>query len=296
MEYESQNPSEFLEHLAEVVEESDPQFQTEGRTDTERAFRKILRQYPPLSRAAEESLTKKVHQSKDQEAIKTLVLHHIRQVYGIARRSAYRADLYDLITAGVCGLLRAISTFTPGKNARLSTYARFFIKDEVRAEVNRCSAIPLPRHVMDNAEKLNRIQQHYECEFGVKPSAQLLSELSKLSKSQIITAQILPSTVSLHAVESQTRQVEDKPFLTTEDREFSIDFNREEVQQALRNAIYSLTPTERRWLELYGSGNKAKEISELMGRSKGRISQLQKKTLDKLRAALPKEFRTMLPQ
>jgi RNA polymerase primary sigma factor len=66
----------------------------------------------------------------------------------------------SLAQEGNCGLLFAAGRFDPGKGARFSTFASWWIRQSVgRAVKNQCRTIRLPVHVhatLDKAEKIRR--------------------------------------------------------------------------------------------------------------------------------------------
>lgn len=78
-------------------------------------------------RAALEALAK-----GDEEARDKLIRHNLRLVAHVAKKysnSGY--DQEDLISIGIIGLIKGISTFDPGKGANLATYAARCIQNEI---------------------------------------------------------------------------------------------------------------------------------------------------------------------
>ena len=60
----------------------------------------------------------------DLSARNKLIEHNLRLVAHIVKKYyASREDQDDLVSIGTIGLIKAVSTFQPGKNARLATYA-----------------------------------------------------------------------------------------------------------------------------------------------------------------------------
>lgn len=85
----------------------------------------------PLS-AQEESECLERFQAGDQAARNKLVEHNLRLVAHIVKKYyADPADQDDLISIGTIGLIKAVSTFKPEKNARLATYAARCIENEI---------------------------------------------------------------------------------------------------------------------------------------------------------------------
>lgn len=86
----------------------------------------------PLS-AKEEAECLALMQQGDEEAKNRLVEHNLRLVAHVAKKytQAPGADADDIISIGTIGLIKAISSFKPEKNARLATYAARCIENEI---------------------------------------------------------------------------------------------------------------------------------------------------------------------
>lgn len=87
--------------------------------------------YPkPLSKEEEEKyLAQAANGSK--EARDVLIRHNMRLVAHIAKKYSGVADSDDLISVGSIGLIKAISSFQPGKGTTLSTYTARCIENEI---------------------------------------------------------------------------------------------------------------------------------------------------------------------
>ena len=84
-----------------------------------------------LPRAQEEALIASMAQGSD-EARQALITHNLRLVSHIARKytvPGYGPD--DLISIGVVGLVKAVSSFRPTSGATLGTYAARCIENEI---------------------------------------------------------------------------------------------------------------------------------------------------------------------
>ena len=77
----------------------------------------------PLSAQEEADYLEKSH-AGDPDARNKLVEHNLRLVAHIVKKYySDPSDQDDLISIGTIGLIKAVSTFKPEKNARLATYA-----------------------------------------------------------------------------------------------------------------------------------------------------------------------------
>lgn len=71
-------------------------------------------------------------QAGDLAARNKLIEHNLRLVAHVVKKYyASREDQDDLVSIGTIGLIKAVSTFQPDKNARLATYACRCIENEI---------------------------------------------------------------------------------------------------------------------------------------------------------------------
>ena len=85
----------------------------------------------PLSPEEERHYLQK-YKEGDVEARNILIEHNLRLVAHVARKyQGTETDQDDLISTGIIGLIKAVSTFDCGKNNRLATYAARCIENEL---------------------------------------------------------------------------------------------------------------------------------------------------------------------
>ena len=81
---------------------------------------------------AEEQYYLQQYQRGDMEAKTILIERNLRLVAHVVKKyQGADVELDDLISIGTIGLMKAISTFDPGKTTRLSTYAARCIDNEL---------------------------------------------------------------------------------------------------------------------------------------------------------------------
>ena len=85
---------------------------------------------PPLSKEEEQELVQKLWQG-DKDARDKLITHNLRLVSHIVKKFSGTLEVDDLISIGTIGLIKAIDSFKPGKNAQLATYASRCIDNEI---------------------------------------------------------------------------------------------------------------------------------------------------------------------
>ena len=94
---------------------------------------------PTLSVSVEEEreLTRR-SQAGDREAADRLLRAHLAFIVSIARKyRRYGVPMNDLVQEGSIGLLHAIRKFDPSAGARLSTYARWWVRAAIQDHVVR---------------------------------------------------------------------------------------------------------------------------------------------------------------
>lgn len=85
----------------------------------------------PLTLSEEKEYLRRYREG-DLEAKRLLIEHNLRLVAHVVKKyQNSEEELDDLISTGTIGLIKAISTFDPGKASRLSTYAARCIDNEL---------------------------------------------------------------------------------------------------------------------------------------------------------------------
>jgi RNA polymerase nonessential primary-like sigma factor len=104
----------------------------------------------PLLTAEEEVHYARLVKKGDNTARNYMVKCNLRLVVKIARRYLNRGlALLDLIEEGNLGLIRAVEKFDPERGFRFSTYATWWIKQNIeRALMNQTRTIRLPIHII----------------------------------------------------------------------------------------------------------------------------------------------------
>ena len=146
-------------HLASAVERPEALVEDESYDISQIYFNEIRRK--SLLTVEQERTLTRLAKAGDFDARQQMVEHNLRWVAKIARRYVNRGvALMDLIEEGNLGLIHAVEKFDPGFGFRFSTYATWWIRQNIeRAIMNQSRTIRLPIHVVKKLNAILRARQ-----------------------------------------------------------------------------------------------------------------------------------------
>jgi len=118
----------------------------------------------PLLSADEELRLSRLVREGDFAARQTMIERNLRLVVNIAKHYLNRGiPLLDLVEEGNLGLMHALEKFDPERGFRFSTYATWWIRQNIeRAIMNQSRTIRLPVHVVKELNQVLRAQRNIE--------------------------------------------------------------------------------------------------------------------------------------
>lgn len=205
---------------------------------------------PPLSKEEEAELLDRL--AIDEGAKNILVERNLRLVAYIAKKFESSAvGIEDLISIGTIGLMKAVNTFRPDRQIKLATYASRCIENEILMFLRKNAGI---RSELSLDEPLNVDYDGNELLLG--------------------------------------------DMLGTDSDDVCRELEQREEKSIIRKALDSLSERERTIIEMRfgfppnGNGEEKtqKEVADLLGISQSYISRLEKKTIERLKELLKKDY------
>jgi RNA polymerase primary sigma factor len=268
----------------------------ESDSGLNRYLREIGR-IPRLTPEEEIELAGKIKEG-NAEARERMITSNLRLVVTIAHDYAdLGLPLLDLISEGNIGLTKAVDRFDPGKGAKLSTYAAWWIKQSIkRALADKGKTIRLPVHLVEKIAKLRRVSLQMSDELGREPTDDELGQevgIASEKVAQLRSIAIRPASLDAPIGDDESTEFGE----TVGDEEAQTPFEllrNKNLHQEVGGLIEVLDDREKKIIfERFGlHGGKPKtleDVSKNFGVTRERIRQLQNIALAKLRRALSKK-------
>jgi RNA polymerase primary sigma factor len=227
-----------------------------------------------------------------RNALQKLTDSNLRLVVSVAKKHINRGlGILDLIQEGNIGLLKAIKKFDYRRGFKFSTYATWWIRQGItRALADQSRTIRIPVHLVESLNKVTRIQRQLTQEYNREPTIDEISKASGLPKAKIntvLSASSRPvSLATLIGDDSSTKigdLIEDKSTDAPPDA-VSKGMTKDEINSLLDN----LSTREKLVIQLRfglsdGKNRTLEEIGNMLGLTRERIRQIEKKAINKLR-------------
>ena len=245
----------------------------------------------PLLTADEEKYFARRAQNGDESARQRMIESNLRLVVKIARRYIHRGlPLLDLIEEGNLGLIHAVKKFDPERGFRFSTYATWWIRQNIeRAIMNQSRTVRLPIHIIKDINTCLRAARHLRQEHDVVPTAAEIANYLDRDVADVERLYALHERVTLRAGSSDEDGVEPVDRLTAKsDAEPSRCAQKDALQDIVDHWIFELNEKQRTVLErrfgLHGYRRETLEqIGSEIGLTRERVRQIQLDALKNLR-------------
>ena len=290
-EKDSDLPPE-LEAFAEALPAPPPE--SEYINDVTQIYLNEIGANPLLTATEEVALARRVRLG-DFEARQIMIERNLRLVVNIAKHYLNRGiPLLDLVEEGNLGLMHALEKFDPERGFRFSTYATWWIRQNIeRAIMNQSRTIRLPVHVVKELNQVLRAQRQVEASNG--QSSRLEQIAQKLERPIGEVREIL--SLSEHTA-SLDAPLDIDPNLSigeslADDQAISPELNihTAEVETLIREWIGQLSDKQRMVIQYrYGLDDvevlTLEDLAAQLGLTRERVRQIQLEALAQLRRIL----------
>ena len=252
-------------------------------------------EFSPLLKPEEQIKYGRLAREGDALGRKKMIVCNLRLVVKISRRYMNRGlPLPDLIEEGNLGLIHAVEKFDPERGFRFSTYATWWIRQNIeRALMNQSRTIRLPIHINKEINQYYRKMQELVQKTGVEPTVAEVAEA--LGKSAEKLQKLLHYSERVSSLDINIGKEGNNPlidFVSEEsDRDPSESINDEAVHNSVEDWLHQLEAKQQevivRRFGLHGHDNSTlAQVGEELGLTRERVRQIQMEALRRLRRIL----------
>ncbi|MES2934820.1 MAG: sigma-70 family RNA polymerase sigma factor [Pseudomonadota bacterium] len=231
------------------------------------------------------SIMNEYRSARDQMAVANLKL-----VFHLAKKHLYSGEpLDDLVQEGNLGLLKAIERFDWRRGFKFSTYATWWIRQQIfRHVADKCRTVRVPVYLHDQAQRFSRETQVFESEIGRAPTLDEIAvrmdiSVHKVGGLQSLALEPLPihelCIDDLIAIEARSDFISPDPMDIV---------SKAELRQVIEKQLSTLKPKEEQILRLrFGIGvGEAFTLEEIGGKysvTRERVRQMEAAAILKLK-------------
>lgn len=221
-----------------------------------------------------------------------LIESNLRLAVHLARGQQNRGlPLPDLIQEGNVGLIKAVERFDPSRGFKFSTYAYWWIAEEIKRAIKRGRrVVRTPDHVVDEIRRVQAVEARLARNLGQPPSREALAEATESTTGRIeeLYRFARPEVSTSTPIAADGDLTLSDTLMDGEADPVDESLGDRDQQRVLDEVLSMLRPREGEILRRrFGLGMREPEtlqmISQDMGISRERVRQIEKAAMKKLR-------------
>lgn len=230
----------------------------------------------------------------DEAVQEKLVLQYEKLVESLARKYSKNTSVHeDLVQVGMIGLLGAIKRFNAELGKSFESFAIPTILGEIKRYIrDQTWSVHVPRRIKELGPKVKKASDELTNKNQRVPTIQEIAEYIGTSEEEVLETMEMSKSYQALSVDRKVDAGNDGSEVAILDLIGSNEneFNKVDQQLLLEKVLPILSDREQQILKCtYFNNMSQKETGELLGISQMHVSRLQRRSLRKLREAIPSE-------
>lgn len=247
-----------------------------------------------MDEAGKKKLWEEYAKAKSPEVREKIILEYAPLVKVVAGRLSmylgYNVEYEDLVSYGIFGLIDAIDKFDFLKDVKFETYASLRIRGAILDQIRKMDWIP--RTIRQKQKKIDAVIREIEARYGRSATDEEISAGLGITGEEYLDWQSQMKITNVVSLNEFLEQGSEVPNEAAQSKSVQFDspeevLERDELKKMLAESLELLTEKERKVIVLYYYEDLTlKEISNILGVSESRISQLHTRALQKMRGKM----------